>query len=118
MGFFRLKFNKDGDHLYNVSGKGIIERMNFDRCNGVFSNLITYVGSNSPFNAFWGFEVSPDESKLYTSLIYQTFNQDTGYILQFDLNSANFVSSVDTLGTYLAPDTPGLLELGPDGKIM
>ena len=115
--FYRLKFNQNGNHLYNVSARGIIERLNFDRCNGVFSNLQTYANLNSPFIGYWGFEVSPDESKLYTSLIYQTFNQDTGYILQFDLNSTNFVASVDTLGTYLAPDTPGLLEIGPDGKI-
>jgi hypothetical protein len=65
----------------------------------------------------WGFEVSPDESKLFVSNIYQTANQDTGHVIQFNLLASNFLSSADTLGTYLAPDTPGLLELGPDGKI-
>lgn len=116
-GFYRLKFNNDGSRLYNVSARGVVDRLDFDRCTGIFTNHVNYLVPGGPYSAIWGFEVSPDESKLYASLVYQTFNQDTGYILQFDLNSANFLASVDTLGTYLAPDTPGLLELGPDGKI-
>ncbi len=116
-GFYRLKFNNDGNHLYDVSAKGIVERMDFDRCTGVFSNLITYAGLGSPYQYYWGFEVSPDESKLYTTLIYQTFNSDSSFVLQFDLSTANFLASVDTLATYIAPDTPGLLELGPDERI-
>ncbi len=115
--FYRMKFNLDGNHLYNVSARGIVERLDFDRCTGVFSNQQTYSGLGSPYFWVWGFEVSPDESKLYTTLIYQTANQDTGYILQFDLNAPNFLASVDTLGTYSSYDLPGVLELGPDGKI-
>ncbi len=116
-GFFRLKFNILGNHLYNVAPRGIIERFDFDRCTGIFSNQQTFAGLNSPFYGYWGFEISPDESKLYTSLIYQSINQDTSYVLQFDLNSANFLSSVDTLGTYIVPEVVGLLELGPNNKI-
>jgi hypothetical protein len=116
-GFYRMKFNLDGNHLYNVSVGGIVERLDFDRCTGIFTNQLTYSGLGSQFLNYWGFEVSPDESKLYTTLIYQTANQDTGYILQFDLNSPNFLASVDTLGTYSSYDLPGVLELGPDGKI-
>ncbi|MFN8154728.1 MAG: T9SS type A sorting domain-containing protein [Bacteroidia bacterium] len=116
-GFYRMKFNSDGSHLYNVSARGIVERLDFDRCTGIFSNPLTYCGLGGPNVGYWGFEISPDESKLYTSLIYQTANADTAYILQFDLNAPNFLASADTLGTFTAPDTPGLLELGPDGKI-
>ncbi|MBK9637490.1 MAG: hypothetical protein IPO63_06630 [Bacteroidetes bacterium] len=116
-GFYRLKFNNSGTHLYNVNNTGSIERYDFDRCTGVFSNRIIYSTQSGPFNGFWGFEVSPDESKLYASLIYQTSVGDTGYVLQFDLNSPNFLASADTLELFTAPDTPGLLELGPDGKI-
>ncbi|MFN0189889.1 MAG: T9SS type A sorting domain-containing protein [Bacteroidia bacterium] len=115
--FNRLKFNLDGNHLYNVTEAGILQRMDFDRCTGILSNLLIYSGLGGPYFRIWGFEVSPDESKLYTTLIYQTANQDTGYILQFDLNAPNFLASVDTLGTYSSYDIPGLLELGPDGKI-
>jgi hypothetical protein len=116
-GAYRMKFNQSGNHLYNVSAFGVFGRLDFDRCSGIFSNFIEYVGANNPYFWYWGFEVSLDESKLYTSQIYQTANQDTGYILQFDLNDPNFLASADTLGTFTAPDTPGLLEMGPDGKI-
>ncbi len=116
-GFNRLKFNTDGSHLYAVSAYGLIERMDFDRCSGMLSNSIIYNTPLGVYDTFWGFEVSPDENYLYTSLIYQTPNQDTSYILQFDLNATNFLASADTLGTFTAPDTPGLLKLGPDGKI-
>lgn len=116
-GFYRLKFNREGTHLYNVSASGIIGRFDFNRCTGLFSNFVEYAGLNSPYFYYWGFEVSLDESKLYTSQIYQTGNQDTAYILQFDLNAPNFLASADTIYTYTWPDNPGLLEMGPDGKI-
>ena len=116
-GFKRFKFNLLGNRLYEVSSTGFIGSMDFDRCTGQLSNQVTYCLPNTPYLGFWGFEVSPDENYLYTSLIYQTPNQDTSYILQFDLNATNFLASADTLGTFTAPDTPGLLELGPDGKI-
>ncbi len=116
-GTYRLKFNSGGNHLYNVASRGIVERFDFDRCNGIFSNQITYNNLGSPLQWCWGFEISPNESKLYISQIYQTFNQDTGYLYQFDLNATNFLASAETLATFLAPDLPGLLEIGPDGKI-
>lgn len=117
-GFYRLKFNQNGSHLFNVATRGgLFERLDFDRCTGLFSNLLTYSGPGNPNLSYWGFEISPDESKLYTSLIYQTANSDTAFIIQYDLNAPNFLASADTLGTFTAPDTPGLLELGPDGKI-
>ncbi len=116
-GFFRLKFNSDGSRLYNVSARGIIERFDFDRCTGVLSNETTFEGlSGPPYKFYWGFEVSPDESKMYVSSIYQTANQDTSYLIQFDLNSSNFAASADTLHVFLN-DTPGLLKMGPDNKI-
>jgi hypothetical protein len=116
-GFLRMKFNDAGEKMYNVSGYGLIERFDFDRCTGLLSNQQTFNGLNSPYFYFWGFEVSPDESKLYTSMIYQTFNQDTSYLLQFDLNAANFAASTDTLATYPQNNVPGILKKGPDNKI-
>ena len=115
--FYRMKFNADGNHLYGVAASGLMERLDFDRCTGILSNKLTYSFPGGANMYVWGFEVSPDESKLYVSNIYQSANQDTGYIIQFNLTALNFLSSADTLGTYLAPDTPGLLEMGPNGKI-
>mgnify|MGYP000994441944 CR=1 FL=1 len=37
-GFYRLKFNNDGTRLYNLNASGSIERYNFNRCTGIFSN--------------------------------------------------------------------------------
>jgi len=116
-GFIRLKFNSTGSRIYSVSSKGIIERYDFDRCTGVFSNTENFATVNSNNKFYWGFEVSPDESKLYVSSIYQTANYDTSYLIQFDLNASNFAASADTLHTYLTPDMPGLLQKGPDNKI-
>ncbi|MBK7886175.1 MAG: hypothetical protein IPJ86_02395 [Bacteroidetes bacterium] len=113
---YRLKFNLAGDHLYNVSSNGIIERYDFDRCSGILSNKIVYSLTTSGYSGLWGFEVSPDESKLYVSSIYQGVGGNKGYLIQFDLNSSNFIASAETLRTFYDPDIPGLLELGPDGK--
>ncbi|MBK7965393.1 MAG: hypothetical protein IPK10_08960 [Bacteroidetes bacterium] len=35
-GFKRLKYNIDGNHIYNVSANGLINRFDFDRCTGIF----------------------------------------------------------------------------------
>jgi len=115
--FTRLKFNKEGTHLYVVDGQGIIDRMDFDRCTGVLSNFVNFMSLGTVYNNFWGFEVSPDESKIYLSSIYNTSNQDSSFLFQFDLNAANFLASVDTLGVFVVPDIAGLLQKGPDDKI-
>ncbi len=117
-GFLRSKFNASGNKMYTVSTDGLIENYDFDRCTGMLSNPTTFSTlSGPPYVDYWGFEVSPDESKIYVTSIYQTGNQDTSYLIQFDLNAANFLASADTLGTFLAPDLAGLLQLGPDNKI-
>jgi hypothetical protein len=113
----RMKFNQEGTRMYNVASPGIIERYDFDRCTGLFSNPIIYENTLVNFKNYWGFEVSPDESKIYTTSIYQTANQDTSYLIQFDLNASNFLASAETLYTFTAPNTPGILKLGPDNKI-
>jgi hypothetical protein len=117
VGFIRSKFNDSGNHLYNVSVTGLIERYDFDRCTGLFSNANTLSPITGSLGYFWGFEISNDESKLYVTPIYQTLNQDTSYLLQYDLNASNFLGSVDTLATIALPDIPGLLQKGPDNKI-
>jgi hypothetical protein len=100
-----------------VHVEGIIERFDFDRCTGLLSNFYNFMPANASYNNFWGFEVSPDESKIYTTSIYKTANQDSSFLFQFDLNASNVLGSVDTLGTFLAPATAGILQKGPDNKI-
>jgi hypothetical protein len=116
-GFYRLKFNKLGNHLYNVAPNGAIERYDFDRCDGIFSNRQIYSTPSGNYLGFWDFEVSQDESKLYTTLVYQGLAQDESYIIQFDFNNSNFLSSADTLSIFYDPDISGALKLAPNGKI-
>ena len=116
-GFYRLKFNSSGNHLYNVAPNGAIERYDFDRCNGIFSNRQIYSTPSGNYLGFWDFEVSPDESKIYTYLIYQGAAGDSNYLIQFDFNNSNFLLSADTIHIFSDPDTPGSLKLAPDGKI-
>ncbi|MBK7964587.1 MAG: hypothetical protein IPK10_04330 [Bacteroidetes bacterium] len=99
--FYRLKFNLNGDHLYNIASTGVIERYNFDRCTGIFSNRQIYSTPSSIFNNLWDFEISPDESKLYAYSIYQGAFQNLAYLLQFDFNNSNFITSADTLQLFL-----------------
>jgi hypothetical protein len=115
--FYRLKFNLNGDHLYNTASTGVIERYNFDRCIGVFSNRQIYSTPSSIFNNLWDFEISPDESKFYAYSIYQGAFQNLAYLLQFDFNNSNFIASADTLRVFSDPERPGSLKLAPDGKI-
>jgi hypothetical protein len=116
-GFTRLKFNEDGSHLYCVHNEGIIDRFDFDRCTGLLSNFVNFVPNGTAYKNYWGFEVSPDESKIYTTSIYNTGNQDSSFLFQFDLNATNVLASVDTLGVFVVPDIAGLLQKGPDDKI-
>ena len=115
--FYRLKFNLNGDHLYNTASTGAIERYNFNRCTGVFSNRQIYSTPSSVYNSIWDFEISPDESKIYIYIIYQGALQDKAYLIQFDTNNSNFLSSADTISIFSDPDRPGSLKLGPDRKI-
>ena len=116
-GFYRLKFNSSGNHLYNVAPNGAIERYDFDRCDGIFSNRQIYSTPSGNYLGFWDFEVSPDESKIYTYLTYQGAAGDSNYLIQFDFNNSNFLLSADTIHIFSDPDTPGSLKLAPDGKI-
>ncbi len=117
-GFQRFKFSKDGTKLYTTTPDNLIEQYDFDRCTGLLSNAQQLSPVSSTTSKFyWSFAVSPDGSKMYTSCPYQTSNQDTSYLVQYDLNASNFLSSADTLFALPDPYIMGLLQLGPDDKI-
>jgi hypothetical protein len=125
-GFTRLKFDKYGGYLYAIQNANLIERYDFDRCNGILSNSFTinqFNPSSVPNRNYWSHAISPNGSKLYISTIYNGNNSDTSYLLQYDLDAANILASEDTLYTFIRQSAPnprtvaGLLQLGPDGKI-
>jgi hypothetical protein len=112
-----LKFNKNGTHLYAVDFDGIIDRFDFDRCTGVLSNPVNFLAKGSGYSKFLGFEISPNESRIYVTSAYKGASQDSSFLFQFDLDTANFINSVDTLGVFVSPSITGFLEVGPDDKI-
>ncbi|MBK7684362.1 MAG: T9SS type A sorting domain-containing protein [Bacteroidetes bacterium] len=114
---YRLKFNKQGNHLYNACQVGAVERYNFNRCTGILSNRIVYSSPNGPITGYWDFEISPDESRFYAVRNMQGPLQNTTYLMQFDLDPATFISGAQVMATYVDPDRGGALKLGPDGKI-
>jgi hypothetical protein len=125
-GFSRFKFNKIGSRLYTVLWGSFIERYEFDRCTGYFTGYenISQQNFNSNNQNFWSHAISPDESKLYVTTIYDGLtSSDTSRLLQYDLNATNIAANVDTLYTFNRNQAggggpvAGLLQLGPDGKI-
>jgi hypothetical protein len=126
-GFSKFKFNMDGTKLYATQLASLVERYDFDRCTGLLSNALTInprdTNNNLPNRLYWSHAVSPDESKLYVTSIYNGTNLDTSYLVQYDLTAANFLASADTLYTFNRNSAngggpvAGLLQLGPDGKI-
>ncbi len=115
----RMKFSKDGNHLYNINPYGYVQRYDFDRCTGQFSNPVIYADSGGVYSGFFDFDVSASEQKMYANAIYQGPAGDLSYILQFDLtNPTNFAASCDTIGTFYNVDAvPGAVKRGPDDKI-
>ena len=116
-GFKRMKFNSDGNHAYFVDFSGYIERYDFDRCTGVFSNRTIYSTTSSLYYGYWDFEISPDESKMYAVRTLQGPLQDSSILIQFELDTATFIASAQVLGLYKEPDRGGALKRAPDGKI-
>ena len=115
--YYRMKFNSDGTHLYNVCQVGAVERYDFDRCTGLLSNRIVYSAPGGSINGYWDFEISHDESKLYAVRTMLGPQQINSELNQFDLDSTTFISSSKSMATYSFPEMGGALKMGPDGKI-
>ena len=111
-----------GFHQFLNSGKKMIAAqassngaflvmLDFDNVNGTFSNPIEI---NTAGGFIWAFEFSPDDSKLYCSLINDTGSFE---LYQFDLSltTGPQISNSKTLIGSLP--TSSMLVLGPNGKI-
>ena len=116
-GFYRLKFNKQGNHLYNVCPIGGVERYDFDRCTGVLSNRVVYAVPNVSISGYWDFEISLDETKMYAVRNMLGPLLDKTKLFQYDLDTATFLSGSKLMASYTDPDRGGALKMGPDGKI-
>lgn len=108
------RFSPDGSIYVDFDAWNGIRIFDFDRCTGLLSNfqLIEFPDKLS-FGA--GAAISPNSRFLYTD------SQE--YIFQYDLYAADLKASVDTVAVFdgfglpTMPNTFGLMQLGPDGKI-
>lgn len=102
-----MKASPDGRHLALAQRDNLTELFDFDNATGGVSNYV----SLGVFSYNYGVEFSPDNSRLYVSLVLD------GQVLQFNMlagSGAAIRSSVRVVG-YGARS--GTLQRGPDNKI-
>ena len=114
----KIIFNSTADALIQINANGFMCEYDFDRCTGIISNPnIIFPQQTSNFSRFfWNGAYSTDGLKFYISTA-RSSTQDTSYLLQYDLTSANIPASCDTLGFVIEPVQGGTVRLAPDGKI-
>lgn len=114
-----ISANPNGNKLATVTGNGLIELFDFDRCTGELSNPIS-LGHDKPQydlakewdNFFYGCSFSPDGSKFYVS--------NTWELYQFDLNEADIKASKTLVWKHPERNIHNVIgqhQLGPNGKV-
>ncbi len=110
-----MKSSPCGNKLANaIYGDDILEILDFNDSTGEVSNplvLATWTGQHS--SGVYGIEFSPDNSKLYASII------TPASVVQFDLlagSSSAIIASATTVGTSPL-NFNGALQNGPDGRM-
>ncbi len=112
---WQAKYSGDGTK-YARFQDSTLHIMDFDRCNGLYSNLITIpIPYNADSTSCGGLEFSTDSHYLYLS--------SCAYMLQYDTWANNIASSRITIGVVDGvpdPYQPGSIAYctaAPDGKI-
>ncbi len=110
-----LKVSPDGTKLacatYN-NNSGNLLLYSFDDTTGTVANDALSLISNSNIDgSVYGVEFSPQSTRLYCS----TFDGANNRIFQFDLQSADIISSKTLINSQIG--FRGALQLAPDGKI-
>ena len=117
----QLLFNQSGLEAILVTWNGVIEKYDFDRCTGQFTNFVNIEPYQWPgiIPVYASCALSQDETKLYVSSFSQNStltSVDTLY--QFDLTASNIAASKTVL--YYMPNRNigmGSLRRAPDNKI-
>lgn len=100
-----IKIAPSGSKLAFTSVADVAQLFDFNTGTGVVSNPITL---STETGELYGIEFSPDETRLYVANSFYK-------IYQYDLTASDIPNSKLTL--YNGPRVPGVLQLGPDGKI-
>lgn len=113
----RMVFAPSGDFVVLTNFSGLIEKLSFDRCTGLFSNPVRI--SNEFDTPYLGSAaISKNDSVLYVAT--NSSSPDTSYLIQYNLASLHIELTKDTIYTYTYPPSVyeiGLLKLAPDKKI-
>ncbi|MFI5218622.1 MAG: T9SS type A sorting domain-containing protein [Bacteroidia bacterium] len=111
-----LKASPCGNQLsmanYKSSGLSTLELFDLEDSTGVVSNGLQ-IGQWNVGGGVYGEEFSPDNSKLYASIISPPI------VVQYDLLAGSppaIIASMDTIGVSLS-NVIGALQTGPDGRI-
>ena len=116
----QINFSLDGSKLARTGFQtNCLDVLDFDRCTGTLSNARRYPVESHNLDSGWvqaGVIFSPNGR-----FVYQIHNLR---ILQFDLEAADVLASVDTVGVYARDSASGgaqpyyfIAQNGPDGKI-
>lgn len=118
MGLGSMRFSHDGTHVAAISLTNAPPRYvvyaNFDNATGTFFNPINLTLSSSTWEQPYCVEFSPDNSKLYSTLV------NFGQVYQWDLSagsSSAINASMIAIDTYSSLPNFGHLTLAPDGVI-
>ncbi|MBT8194929.1 MAG: T9SS type A sorting domain-containing protein, partial [Bacteroidia bacterium] len=89
-----------------------------DRCTGAITlNRNIFPEQLSNFSRFfWEGAYSPNGDIFYVSTT-EFVNQDTAYLIQYNLLDTNIALSADTLDAFVNPIGTGAVRLAPDGKV-
>lgn len=105
----QMKASSDGTKIGLVFSNvtpSVAEIFDFNPTNGIVSNVI----SLQTYGNEYGFEFSPDNTKVYTTSL--------GGIRQFDISSGNQATiNASVIQISSAVCLPSPIQLGPDGKI-
>jgi len=113
--FMHSTFSRDGNKYLMVNYKGLIEVYDFDRCTGLFSNVITIEPElpSALFPHYFGCAFSPSGNLIYIT----TVDYSETFLYQFDLLAPNITASKLQIESVQAPSYHGSLRLAPDNKI-
>ncbi len=111
----QAKFSPDGKYFGYSSEQGGFDLFEFDRCSGVFTNILNDTVYN-PIGFNSGLEFSPN-----SQFVYVCNSED---IYQYDVTSPNVLSTKTVVAVYDGYQNPpgfgtflALPQLAPDGKI-
>lgn len=114
-----ISFSKTGNKLLVTTLNNLIEVCDFDRCTGMFNNIIVIEPENVSGQAGGHFAscFSPSGMIIYLTHIPIFLSDTIHYVYQYDLLSSNIAASRDTIHYSYFPNVLSGLRLAPNNKV-